>query len=87
MHRMLLITGANLFNDRTLRRLVLRYTGSARATRVILRRIRRAMRRGEIQTCMIHPVPTRPSNSEADDRRWEVLVSYLSPRPLSPSQG
>jgi hypothetical protein len=85
--RMLLITGAHLFSDQKLRRLILRYTGSPRATRIILRRIKRAMRRGEIHTCMIHPAPGRPSSSDADDRRWEVLVSYLSPSPLQPLHG
>ena len=83
---MLLITGAHLFSDQRLRRLILRHTGSARATRVILRRIRWAMRHGEVQSCMIHPAPARPSPSEADDRRWEVLVSYLSPQQLRTSQ-
>lgn len=85
--RMLLITGAHLFSDHRLRRLILRYTGSARETRVILRRIRRAMRQGEIHSCMIHPAPSRPSSSETDESRWEVLVSYLSPPPLHPMHG
>ena len=85
--RMLLITGTHLLNDRRLRHLVLRYTGSARATRVILRRIRWALRRGEIHTCMIHPAAPRPSPSEADESRWEVLVSYLSPSALRPLHG
>jgi hypothetical protein len=84
---MLLITGAHLFTDQKLRRLILRYTGNPRATRVILRRIRWAMRRGEVHTCMIHPAPVRPSSSEAEDGRWEVLVSYLSQPPLRALHG
>ena len=72
--RMLLITGAHLFTDQKLRRL-------------ILRRIRWAMRRGEVHTCMIHPAPVRPSSSEAEDGRWEVLVSYLSQPPLRALHG
>jgi hypothetical protein len=33
MHRMLLITGAELLSDRRLHQLIFRYTGSARAAR------------------------------------------------------
>jgi hypothetical protein len=85
MHRMLLITGAELLSDRRLHQLVFRYTGSARETRVIVRRIRRAMRRGRIQSCMIQAAP--PWEPTSDERRWRVLVSYLDLQPLSATHG
>lgn len=81
MPRMLLITGAHLLTDRHLQRLVFRYTGSARETRVIVRRIRRAMRRGRVQSCMIQSAAAQEPTSPG--RRWRVLVSYLDLQPVS----
>jgi hypothetical protein len=84
MPRMLLITGAHLFSDTRLHRLIYRYTGSARETRVIVRRIRRAMRRGRIQSCMIQPATQEPTSV---GNRWRVLVSYLDLQPVSATHG
>ena len=85
MHRMLLITGSELLSDRRLHQLIFRYTGSARETRVIVRRIRRAMRRGRIQSCMIQSAP--PREPTTGERHWRVLVSYLDLQPLSAMHG
>jgi hypothetical protein len=85
MHRMLLITGSELWSDRRLHQLIFRYTGSARETRVIVRRIRRAMRRGRIQSCMIQSAP--PREPTTGERSWQVLVSYLDLQPLSATHG
>ena len=85
MPRMLLITGAHLFSDRKLHQLVFRYTGSARETRVIIRRIRRAMRLGRIGSCMIQPAA--PSEATSSGRRWHVLVSYLDLQPSAATHG
>ena len=85
MPRMLLITGAHLFTDRRLHQLIFRYTGSARETRVIVRRIRRAMRLGRVESCMIQPaLPQEPTST---GKRWRVLVSYLDLQPASAPQG
>ena len=81
MPRLLLITGAHLFTDRHLHRLIFRYTGSARETRAIVRRIRRAMRRGRVQSCMIQANAAQEPTSTG--RRWRVLVSYLDLQPVS----
>jgi hypothetical protein len=83
--RMLLITGSELLSDRRLHQLILRYTGSARETRVIVRRIRRAMRRGRIQSCLIQSAP--PPEPTSGERHWHVLVSYLDLQPLSAVHG
>lgn len=80
MPRMLLITGSHLLSDRKLHSLIFRYTGSARETRVIMRRIRRAMRLGQVQSCMIQ---SAPQGATSTGKRWRVLVSYLDLQPAS----
>ncbi|NLG63120.1 MAG: hypothetical protein GX539_12840 [Candidatus Cloacimonetes bacterium] len=72
MLRLLLISGDALRSETTLRRRILKFTGSRRATRAILRRIEHARRVGRIVSLAISP--TRPNAEDADD--WDVSVSY-----------
>lgn len=71
MTRILLISGDALAREETLRRRVLRFTGSRRATRRILERISAARRLGRIMSCMVMP------GADVDrEGSWEVRVSF-----------
>ncbi len=72
MMRMLLISGDALRSDTTLRRRILKFTGSRRATRAILSRIESARRVGRVVSLMISP---RRADARDDDD-WDVGVSY-----------
>jgi hypothetical protein len=72
MTRILLISGVALTREETLRRRVLRFTGSRRATRVILERIAAARQLGRVMSCMV--VPDGPGN--ASEGSWDVRVSF-----------
>ena len=73
MTRILLISGVALTREETLRRRVLRFTGSRRATRLILARIAAARKLGRVMTCMIVP---EDSAGRASEGTWDVRVSF-----------
>ena len=77
MTRILLITG-EVKSARTLRRTLLRFTGSRRATWLILRRIAAARRTGQILSCMVVPTAARTEPGSTDDFGWNVGISYAS---------
>lgn len=84
MTRILLITG-EVKSARTLRRTLLRFTGSRRATWLILRRIAAARRTGQILSCMVVPTAA-PPEADSDEFGWNVGISYANvplPRPSS----
>ena len=83
MTRILLITEVK--SARTLRRRLLRFTGSRRATWLILRRIAAARRTGRILSCMV--VPTRAADASTDDLAWNVGISYVNGSTAKPSSG
>ncbi|HEU5209002.1 MAG TPA: hypothetical protein VFU06_06280 [Longimicrobiales bacterium] len=72
MLRLLLISGDALRSETTLKRRILKFTGSRRATRAILTRIEHARRVGRVVSLAISP--TRADAQEADD--WDVSASY-----------
>ena len=80
MFRMLLISGDSLGSDATLRRKVLRFTGSRRATRAILKRIEAARAVGRIAACMVRPATTFAESDYGDESGWDVSVSYRGHR-------
>ena len=83
LSRILLISGDMLGGDESLRRKVLRFTGSRRATRAILRRIDEERRRGPLLGCMIASAPARADSEYGDETDWLVRVSFAS----TPSPG
>jgi hypothetical protein len=83
--RILLITG-DVKSALTLRRALLRFTGSRRATRLILRRIAAARRTGRILSCMVVP-SVAASEPGADDSGWTVGISYANGPLARPSSG
>ncbi len=76
MVRMLLISGESLRSESTLRRRILRFTGSRRATRAILRRIEGALELGRVVSCLVRPASNIPENDYGDEVGWDVSVSY-----------
>jgi hypothetical protein len=84
--RILLITG-EVKSAMTLRRTLLRFTGSRRATRLILRRIADARRTGQILSCMVVPTAASSESDSADDFGWNVGISYASGPLAQPSRG
>jgi hypothetical protein len=78
MLRMLLISGDTLRSETTLRRKVLRFTGSRRATRVILGRIESARELGRVVSCLVRPAPRSGESDYGDETGWDVRVSYAS---------
>lgn len=76
MLRMLLISGETLRSEATLRRKVLRFTGSRRATRVILRRIEGARALGRVVSCLVRPTSVPGESEYGDEAGWDVSVSY-----------
>jgi hypothetical protein len=76
MLRMLLISGDTLGSDATLRRKILRFTGSRRATRAILKRIEAARAMGRVVAFMVRPASTIGESDYGDESGWDVSVSY-----------
>lgn len=76
MTRILLISGDIVNEKETLRRKVLRFTGSRRATRVILKRIDAARRLGGVMSCMILPRGVPAESDYGDETGWDVRVSF-----------
>jgi hypothetical protein len=70
--RILLISGDGGSSEESLRRRILRFTGSRRATRTILQQLAAARMFGEILSCMILP-------TGSDESSWEVRVSFARP--------
>lgn len=80
MDRILLISGDIVSRESTLRRKVLRFTGSRRATRVIIKRITAAQRLGQIMSCMVLPRAVSADADYGDELGWDVRVSYAAAR-------
>lgn len=78
MDRILLISGDMVRSGETLRRRVLRFTGSRRATRVIMKRIEAAQRLGQIMSCMVVPRAVTAEAEYGDEFGWDVRVSYAA---------
>lgn len=78
MDRILLISGDMVSSAETLRRRVLRFTGSRRATRMIIGRIEVARRLGQIMSCMVLPRDVTPDAEYGDEFGWDVRVSYAA---------
>ena len=76
MTRILLISGDGGSSEESLRRRILRFTGSRRATRTILQQLASARMFGEILSCMILPTPRAEGTEESS---WEVRVSFARP--------
>jgi hypothetical protein len=83
--RILIISG-DVKSALSLRRTLLRFTGSRRATRLILRRIAAARQAGRILSCMIVP-SVAESEPDADDSGWNVGISYAHGPLAIPSRG
>ena len=78
MTRILLLSGDIVNEKETLRRKVLRFTGSRRATRTILKRIEEARRLGGIMSCMILPRSVPADADYGDETGWDVRVSFAT---------
>ncbi len=76
MLRMLLLSGDVLRSESTLRRKVLRFTGSRRATRLILKRIEGAKALGAVVSCLVRPATAHGESDYGDESGWDVSVSY-----------
>lgn len=78
MDRILLISGDMVKSRETLRRRVLRFTGSRKATRMIVKRIEAAQRLGQIMSCMVLPRALSGDADYGDEFGWDVRVSYAA---------
>lgn len=78
MDRILLISGDMVTKEETLRRRVLRFTGSRKATRAIMRRIEAAQRLGDVMSCMVLPRVVGADAEYGDEFRWDVRISYAA---------
>jgi hypothetical protein len=76
--RILLISGDIVTREESLRRRVLRFTGSPSATSVIVKRIDAAQRMGPLMTCMVLPRSAEGDLEDGDESGWEVRVSYAA---------
>lgn len=83
MLRMLLISGDTLSSQTSLRRRVLRFTGSRRATRAILQRIEHACALGRVVSCLVRPSIARETGEYGDELGWNVSVSYAGRLPAA----
>ena len=83
MLRMLLLSGDVLRSETTLRRKILRFTGSRRATRRILKRIEGARALGGVASCLVRPAAVSGDGDYGDESGWDVSVSYGGGMPLS----
>jgi hypothetical protein len=81
MVRMLLISGESLRSETTLRRRILRFTGSRRATRAILRRIDAARGLGGVVSLLVRPTLGAGESDYGDELGWDVSVSYAGGLP------
>jgi hypothetical protein len=79
LSRILLISGDLMGGDASLRRKILRFTGSRRATRAILSRIEVARQHGPLMGCMIEFVPARGDAGRSDETGWLLRVSHATP--------
>ena len=86
MTRILLITG-EVKSARTLRRTLLRFTGSRRATWLILRRIAAARRTGQILSCMVVPTAAPYEPGSPAEAGWNVGISYANSSVAEPGRG
>jgi hypothetical protein len=84
--RILLISG-EVQSAMSLRRILLRFTGSRRATRLILQRIAAARRTGRVLSCMVVPTVAPSGQGEADDGGWNVGISYAHQSFPEPTRG
>lgn len=80
MTRILLISGDLLNSGDTLRRKVLRFTGSRRATRAILKRLDAARQLGRVMSCMVVPRSAAADGDYGDEMGWDVRVSFENAR-------
>lgn len=82
MNRMLIISGDMVRSGESLRRRVLRFTGSRTATRRIVNRIDDARRMGHVMSCMVLPRVESARGAAApligDEHDWDVRVSYAT---------
>ena len=78
MDRILLISGDMIRSGDTLRRRVLRFTASRKATRLIVSRIEDAQRLGQIMSCMVLPRADNADAEYGDEFRWDVRISYAA---------
>lgn len=83
MDRILLISGDIVTRQDSLRRRVLRFTGSPRATNVIVKRIDAAQRIGPLMSCMVLPRSDSGALEDGDESGWDVRVSYAAPAAVS----
>ena len=79
LSRILLISGDLMSGDESLRRKILRFTGSRSATRAILRRIEAERQRGPLLGCMIQSSPPDDESGYGDEFVWHLRVSHASP--------
>lgn len=78
MERILLISGEMVRSGETLRRRVLRFTGSRKAARMIMKRIETAQRLGQVMSCMVLPRAAAVDSEYGDESGWDVRVSYAA---------
>jgi hypothetical protein len=76
--RILLISGDIVTREESLRRRVLRFTGSPSATTVIVKRIDAAQRMGPLMSCMVLPRSDAGALEDGDESGWDVRVSYAA---------
>ena len=79
LSRILLISGDMMSGSESLRRKILRFTGSRRATRAILSRIEEARQQGPLMGCMIESVPARGEGGYGEEPGWLLRVSHATP--------
>jgi hypothetical protein len=80
LSRILLISGDMMAGDESLRRRILRFTGSRRATRAILSRIDAERKRDPLMGCMIQSVPPQAECGYGDESGWLLRVSRVMGR-------
>ena len=80
LSRILLISGDMMSGDESLRRRILRFTGSRRATRAILSGIDAARSHGPLTGCMIQSMPPQSGGGSGDESGWVLRVSHRDAR-------
>ena len=78
MFRMLLVNGAVVEQPTELRRRLLRFTGSRRATRAIMQRIDAARNVGHIAGLLVKTIPAAAGTTQILENTWEVGVTYAT---------
>jgi hypothetical protein len=80
--RILLISGDLVRSGPSLRRRVLRFTGSRTATRRIVERIEASREIGQVMSCLVLPKsagePAFDAPTAAAEGGWDVQVSYAT---------